>query len=120
MDSWKFQFEKILHNASQDETYEATASEIIQSVVEGYNGTVLCYGQTGAGKTYSMTGSATIFKYRGIVPRAINQVFALCSARFDQAITIRISYAEIYNERIRDLLPAAKSSADMMQQDQNL
>ena len=43
-DSWKFQFEKILHNASQDETYEATASEIIQSVVEGYNGTVLCYG----------------------------------------------------------------------------
>ena len=43
-DHWKFQFEKILHNASQDEVYEQTASEIISSVVEGYNGTVLCYG----------------------------------------------------------------------------
>ncbi len=82
-DSWKFQFEKILHNASQDETYEATASEIIQSVVEGYNGTVLCYGMTGSGKTYTMTGSGTVFKYRGVVPRAVNQVYALTSARFD-------------------------------------
>jgi kinesin family protein 6/9 len=74
-DMWKFQFEKILHNASQDECYEQTANEIISSVVDGFNGTVLCYGQTGAGKTYTMTGSATIFKYRGILPRAINQVY---------------------------------------------
>ena len=43
-DSWKFSFEKLLHNASQDETYEATASDIIQSVTEGFNGTVFCYG----------------------------------------------------------------------------
>ena len=105
-DAWTFNFEKILHNASQDETYEASAEEIIQSVVEGYNGTVMCYGQTGAGKTYTMTGSQTVFKYRGIVPRAINQLFALTSMKFDQAITIRVSYAEIYNEQIRDLLSA--------------
>ena len=58
-DLWKFNFEKILHNASQDVTYEESAQEIVQSVVEGYNGTVLCYGQTGAGKTYTMTGSQT-------------------------------------------------------------
>ena len=116
-DSWKFSFEKILHNSSQDETYEATATEIINSVVDGYNGTVLCYGQTGAGKTYTMTGSATIFKYRGILPRAINQVYALTSAKFDQAITIRVSYAEIYNERIRDLLPDAKANQESMQND---
>jgi len=82
-DSWKFQFEKILHNASQDETYESCAADIIDSVVEGYNGTVLCYGQTGAGKTYSMTGNSTEFKYRGIVPRAINQIYAATSAKFD-------------------------------------
>lgn len=99
-----------MHNASQDEIYENTASEIISSVVDGYNGTVLCYGQTGAGKTYTMTGSATIFKYRGILPRAINQVYSLCAAKFDQGITIRVSYAEIYNERIRDLLPDPKAN----------
>ena len=71
-DAWTFNFEKILHNASQDELYEATANDIISSVGEGYNGTVMCYGMTGAGKTYTMTGSSTVFKYRGIVPRAIN------------------------------------------------
>ena len=62
-----------------------------------------------------MTGSATQFKYRGIIPRAINQIYALTSARFDQAITIRVSYAEIYNERIRDLIPESDSyeKADM-------
>ena len=113
-DSWKFNFEKILHNASQDEVYESTANDIISSVVDGYNGTVLCYGQTGAGKTYTMTGSATVFKYRGILPRSINQVYNLCSLKFDQAITIRVSYAEIYNERIRDLLPAPKASEQSM------
>ena len=110
-DIWRFNFEQILHNASQDETYEVSASEIVQSVVEGYNGTVLCYGQTGAGKTYSMTGSSTVFKYRGIVPRAISQLYALTSNKFDQAITIRVSYAEIYNEKIRDLLPNESSSS---------
>jgi len=109
----KFQFEKILHNASQDEAYESSASEIIESVVQGYNGTVLCYGQTGAGKTYSMTGSSTVYKYRGIVPRAISQVYALTSSKFDQAITIRVSYSEIYNEKIRDLLPEGGNQNDM-------
>lgn len=67
-------------------------------MVEGYNGTVFCYGQTGAGKTYTMTGSQTEFKYRGIVPRAINQVYALTNSKFEQNITIRVSYAEIYND----------------------
>jgi len=43
-DVWKFNFEKILHNASQDEVYEEAASGIVQSVTEGYNGTVFCYG----------------------------------------------------------------------------
>jgi kinesin family member 6/9 len=105
-DAWKFDFEKILHNSSQDEVYESSASEIVQSVVDGYNGTVFCYGQTGAGKTYTMTGYSNLgFKYRGIVPRAINQVYALTNSKFEQNITIRVSYAEIYNDQIRDLLP---------------
>lgn len=93
-----------MHNSSQDEVYEQSSTEIIQSVVEGYNGTILCYGQTGAGKTYTMAGSSSQFKYRGVVPRAVTQIYALTSSKFDQAITIRVSYSEIYNEKIRDLL----------------
>jgi kinesin family member 6/9 len=72
----------------------------VSSVVQGYNGTILCYGQTGAGKTFTMTGSSTEYKYRGIVPRAVAQVYHEIADRFDQAITIRISYVEIYNEMV--------------------
>jgi len=64
-----------------------------------------------------MTGSNSVFKYRGIVPRAIAQLYALTSSKFDQAITIRVSYAEIYNEKIRDLLPGPDGE---VHKDQNL
>lgn len=47
-----------------------------------------------------MTGSSTEYKYRGLVPRAVAQVYHEITDRFDQAITIRISYVEIYNEMV--------------------
>ena len=71
LDNWKFKFPHILHNATQDDVYDLAASEIVSSVVKGYNGTVMCYGQTGAGKTYSMLGLTNNYKQRGIIPRAI-------------------------------------------------
>jgi kinesin family protein 6/9 len=52
--------------------YDHTARDIATSVVEGYNGTILCYGQTGAGKTFTINGSTSNFKYRGVTPRAIS------------------------------------------------
>jgi len=82
--------------------YENSTQELVTSVVQGYNGTIMCYGQTGAGKTFTMTGSSTEYKYRGIVPRAIAQVYHEIAAKFDQAITIRVSYIEIYNEMVRN------------------
>nr|XP_025036083.1 kinesin-like protein KIF9 isoform X2 [Pelodiscus sinensis] len=64
----------------------------------------MCYGQTGAGKTYTMTGATENYKHRGIIPRAIQQVFRAAEKRIDQSITVRISYLEIYNETLFDLL----------------
>jgi kinesin family protein 6/9 len=55
----------------------------VTSVVQGYNGTILCYGQTGAGKTFTMSGSSTEYKYRGMVPRAVAQVYHEIADRFD-------------------------------------
>lgn len=60
----------------------------------------MCYGQTGSGKTFSMLGLTNVYKQRGIIPRAIQQVYHDISSKFDQAITIKVSYAEIYNERV--------------------
>ena len=100
LDNWKFKFDTILHNATQDDVYDISAANIVQSVVQGYNGTVMCYGQTGAGKTFTMLGLTNNYKQRGIIPRAIQQVYHEISSKFDQAVTIRVSYVEIYNEKV--------------------
>jgi kinesin family protein 6/9 len=93
-----------LHNATQDDVYDLSSAGIVSNSVAGYNGTVMCYGQTGSGKTFSMLGLTNNYKQRGIVPRAIQQVYHEISSKFDQAITIKVSYIEIYNERMIDLL----------------
>jgi len=100
LDNWKFKFDKILHNSTQDDVYDLSAATIVQNVVAGYNGTVMTYGQTGAGKTFSMLGLSNNYKQRGIIPRAIQQVYHEISSKFDQAINIKVSYVEIYNERV--------------------
>jgi len=64
-------------NSTQEFVYDNTAKQAVLSVLEGYNATILAYGQTGTGKTYTMEG----FKYnagdpqRGIVPRSMEEIF---------------------------------------------
>ena len=53
---------------------QACANDLTDTVLDGCNATVLAYGQTGAGKTYTMTGGKAEYKQRGIIPRAIHQV----------------------------------------------
>ena len=74
-EQWKFKFDKLMHNASQDDVFDYCAQESVATVVDGFNGTCLCYGQTGAGKTFTMTGSTANYKYRGLIPRAISRIF---------------------------------------------
>ena len=68
---------QVLHNASQESVYSCCASDLVTRVLDGFNGTILAYGQTGAGKTHTMTGPGTSpnFALRGIIPRAIAQVY---------------------------------------------
>nr|XP_013015660.1 kinesin-like protein KIF9 isoform X3 [Cavia porcellus] len=101
---WSFKLDGVLHNASQDLVYETVAKDVVSQALDGYNGTIMCYGQTGAGKTYTMTGATENYRHRGILPRALQQVFRMIEERPTHAITVRISYLEIYNESLFDLL----------------
>ncbi|KAK2499611.1 hypothetical protein MC885_004708 [Smutsia gigantea] len=101
---WSFKLDGVLHDASQDLVYETVAKDLVSQALDGYNGTIMCYGQTGAGKTYTMTGETENYKHRGIVPRALQQVFRMIEERPTHAITVRVSYLEIYNESLFDLL----------------
>ncbi|XP_069329680.1 kinesin-like protein KIF9 isoform X3 [Eulemur rufifrons] len=102
--NWSFKLDGVLHDASQDLVYETVAKDVVSQALDGYNGTIMCYGQTGAGKTYTMTGATENYKHRGILPRALQQVFRMIEERPTHAITIRVSYLEIYNESMFDLL----------------
>ncbi|XP_005265446.1 kinesin-like protein KIF9 isoform X2 [Homo sapiens] len=101
---WSFKLDGVLHDASQDLVYETVAKDVVSQALDGYNGTIMCYGQTGAGKTYTMMGATENYKHRGILPRALQQVFRMIEERPTHAITVRVSYLEIYNESLFDLL----------------
>ncbi|NXM04018.1 KIF9 protein, partial [Tyrannus savana] len=101
---WSFRMDGLLHNTSQDQVYEAVAKDLVAEALRGCNGTIMCYGQTGAGKTYTMTGATSEYKHRGIIPRALQQVFKAAAGSLTLSIRVRISYLEIYNEALFDLL----------------
>ena len=104
-EQWSFHFDKILHNVPQEEVFEYTMNDIIKSSVQGYNGTIFAYGQTGSGKTFTISGSPNNFTYRGIIPRSISRLFNEISNKPEFDFNIQISYLEIYNEIMFDLLP---------------
>ncbi|NXI03804.1 KIF9 protein, partial [Pachycephala philippinensis] len=101
---WSFKLDGLLHNTSQEVVYETVAKDLVSKALQGYNGTIMCYGQTGAGKTYTMTGATSDYRRRGIIPRAIQQIFKAAAEFLDVMVTVRISYLEIYNETLFDLL----------------
>ena len=78
----------------------------MDDILNGYNGTVFAYGQTGAGKSYTMMGSdIDNEESKGIIPRIVEQIFtSILASPGNIEYTVRVSYMEIYMERIRDLL----------------
>ena len=91
--------------AKQRDIYTECASHIIENVLEGYNGTIFAYGQTGTGKTHTMTGVERDENEMGIMPRSFRDIFQKIEGDSEQTqFLIRASYLEIYNEEIRDLL----------------
>eukprot|EP00930_Biecheleria_cincta_P029508 TRINITY_DN20523_c0_g1_i3.p1 TRINITY_DN20523_c0_g1~~TRINITY_DN20523_c0_g1_i3.p1 ORF type:complete len:1125 (-),score=310.76 TRINITY_DN20523_c0_g1_i3:44-3382(-) len=87
---------------SQEEVFERAVYPIAEAVIRGYNGAVIAYGQTGAGKTHTMIGSKT-GNARGIAPRAVSAIFAGLAAR-RASWRVEVSVLEVYNEKVRDLL----------------
>jgi Kinesin motor domain len=90
--------------SSQEQIYCDTAYPIVESVLEGYNGTIFAYGQTGTGKTFTMEGIEEPQEQRGILPRAFEQIFYGVEQHPDTQFLICASFLEIYNEEIHDLL----------------
>ncbi|KAI0839293.1 kinesin-domain-containing protein [Hypoxylon sp. FL0890] len=114
-----FAFDRIFdENTSQTEVYEATTKNLLDSVLDGYNATVFAYGATGCGKTHTITGTAQM---PGIIFLTMQELFEKIAERSDEKHTeISLSYLEIYNETIRDLLvPGGSKQGLMLREDSN-
>ena len=110
-------------NSKTSNIYAESAASLVESVIDGFNGTVFAYGQTGCGKSYTMegpdiekslTGDTGMPDNAGIIPRAYADIFdsvALSNAENkDKRFLIHASYLEIYNENVRDLLTKNESN----------
>uniref|UniRef100_A0A668AKM2 Kinesin-like protein n=1 Tax=Myripristis murdjan TaxID=586833 RepID=A0A668AKM2_9TELE len=99
------------YTANQEEVYRATTKELIEGLISGYNATVFAYGPTGCGKTYTMLGTD---KEPGIYVRTLNDLFrAIEETSDDMLYSVSMSYLEIYNEMIRDLLNPSSGFLDL-------
>ncbi|THD29121.1 Kinesin-II 95 kDa subunit [Fasciola hepatica] len=101
----RFTFDAVYgEDSNQRELYDETFRELINSVLEGFNGTIFAYGQTGTGKTFTIQGVKDDPELRGVMPNSFDHIFEHIAASKDAQYLVRASYLEIYKEEIRDLL----------------
>ncbi|XP_008567271.1 PREDICTED: kinesin-like protein KIF27 isoform X3 [Galeopterus variegatus] len=103
-------------NSTQDEVYNTCVKPLMLSLIEGYNATVFAYGQTGSGKTYTIGGghvASVVEGQKGIIPRAIQEIFQNISENPSIDFSIKVSYIEVYKEDLRDLLELETSMKDI-------
>ena len=105
-DTKTFQFDYVYPmDTTQRRVYDEVAFPIVDSIFQGYNGTVFAYGQTGCGKTFTMMGVVNDPNLRGVIPNAFEHIFGYIKTEgSSKRFLVRCSFVEIYNEEVRDLL----------------
>lgn len=102
-----YSFDNVLYGSDNHALYSSGVESLISQAMEGYNATVFAYGQTASGKTFTMTGTNT---EPGVIPRSVDDVFQFIKKATTREFLLRVSYLEIYNEAIKDLLNPSNDS----------
>uniref|UniRef100_A0A8B9RHH3 Kinesin-like protein n=1 Tax=Astyanax mexicanus TaxID=7994 RepID=A0A8B9RHH3_ASTMX len=107
-----FAFDRVFPtNTTQEQVYNSCAKQIVTDVLGGYNGTIFAYGQTSSGKTHTMEGKLHDPNNMGIIPRIADDIFNHIFAMDENLeFHIKVSYFEIYMDKIRDLLDVSKTN----------
>lgn len=112
-DSYEFKFDHLFPpSASQETVFEIAGLPIVDSVMQGFNGSTIAYGQTSSGKTFTMLGPRLDDEENmGVIPRIVRELFRqmLCSSP-DLEFIIKISFVELYMERFKDLFNPIKDN----------
>ncbi|XP_008405945.1 kinesin-like protein KIF1A isoform X16 [Poecilia reticulata] len=103
---WSHTSPEDINYASQMRVYKDIGEEMLLHAFEGYNVCIFAYGQTGAGKSYTMMGKQDVKDQQGIIPLLCEDLFTKINDNTDNSLSysVEVSYMEIYCERVRDLL----------------
>ena len=111
-----FGFDSVFdENSTQKNVYLKVGKPVIESVLSGYNSTILAYGQTGTGKTYTMVGSGG--KHKGIIPRCVKEVFKVIASDYEHAYFVKVGYMQLYMEVLQDLIKPNNNSPVIVRED---
>lgn len=113
--TYKFNFDRVFDpNSNQQEVYDFTAKNIVESVLEGFNGTIFAFGQTSSGKTHTMQGVIDNPEKEGIIPRMIRHLFNfIVNSSSDTEYIVKVSMIEIYMEKIKDLIDPERTNLNV-------
>jgi kinesin family member 5 len=115
-----FSYDRVFTSGATQADVYASVRHVILGVMDGFNGTLLTYGQTSSGKTHTMMGRMEGGKggQEGIIPRAVAELFsAVQDSKESLEFTFKCSYVEIYCERVRDLLDPVPGQDLQVRQD---
>lgn len=88
-------------SSTQQTLYDETVRPLVSSVLEGFNGCVFAYGQTGTGKTFTMEGVRGVPEQQGMIPKAFEQIWTHINRTTNTQFLVSTNYLEIYMEEIR-------------------
>lgn len=88
-------------SSTQQSLYDETVRPLVSSVLEGFNGCVFAYGQTGTGKTHTMEGARGVPEQQGMIPKAFEQIWTHINRTTNTQFLVSTNYLEIYMEEIR-------------------
>nr|XP_031830459.1 kinesin-like protein KIF13A isoform X9 [Nomia melanderi] len=105
--------------ASQEVVFDALGRDILDNAFQGYNACIFAYGQTGSGKSYTMMGSG---ENKGIIPRLCDNLFDMIAKQQSSELTykVEVSYMEIYNEKVHDLLDPKPNKQSLKVREHNV
>ncbi|SGY81960.1 BQ5605_C009g05537 [Microbotryum silenes-dioicae] len=97
----EYNFDSIVTGSENEGVYAEAGKDLVLAAMEGFDAVIFAYGQTASGKTFTLSGNAA---NPGIIPQAVSEIFAYIRDHPDQEFLLRVSYLEIYNETLKDLL----------------
>lgn len=110
----EFTFDRVFDTSTtQSQIYEETAKPVVKSIIDGFNGTILAYGQTSSGKSFTMQGVLNDDNLKGLTPRIVEDIFSRLNSMTNISYKVTASVFEIYQEKIMDLLNISNTNLNI-------